>query len=567
MEKPDESCRVEGLEDEWVVCGAASIPGCRTEQQDRFTVSPPLASSSSSSSSSQRAGFKNLFQTSQGKGPQRMIGVFDGHLSSDVVHHLCTALPAAFAAKPSPFHHLSMTPLSSSTTSSSSSSIGSGLALMEESIQRVCLQLDHTIVWPTSKESQKRCVVTNGESFEIHAPPPPQEIYEGGSTANFCLLHPNPKDNRIALANIGDSRSLLIRTLPPSTDLKSVDDQHNKWVWRQPLADHCPKVAAEHARIVAAGAEVEGNEINGTLSTSRSFGDKPFKRYNIWRKQQGSTRPGELDPAAHFLLNPIQQPVIALPDIALEHLGNDELVLLVTDGITSKLSNDQITKFLHIQSLRLLTQPHKPTTTSTSTTSTEKDKWKVVVSELGSRHLAELARRLCLAAISAGSTDNCSAVIFRRPHQPTAVMQPTIVATPDVRLPHWSGYIGGPYYDMVPSFHDAFVATARLYIEGTPNQIESTIKQLITQGKHIAAKRTDAVAKRTDAAAKHTDAAAKHTDAVATNDEKTKTINSNIKRTAPDDHATHSKKLCIRTSPLVKAFVVPSVSDNLFVVT
>jgi len=403
MDKANECCRVEGTEDDVVICGAASIHGKRTEQQDRFTIkNRPKESQTTTSVTTKR----NLFQPQNHIGCRtHVIGVFDGHLSSNVAHHLQTAFTEAFVSTASPFDHLNM-------------------LAMKESVERICLHLDHEIVWP--KKDQK------------------EVFLKGGSTANFCLVHPNPADDRIILGNIGDSRSLVITG--PNTIAE--------WSWRQPLLDHTPKDELERLRIIAAGVEVEDGHIDGTLSTSRSFGDKGFKRYNIWRKPQGTSLAGEADPAPHFLLNPIQQPVIALPDVVLERWSEDNLLLMVTDGITCVLSNEQITQFLKQQ-----------------------QQTKELSLLLSSRRLAELARLLCLFAIESGSKDNCTAVLIRR--------RPLKEAMNQKKEEYWSDYIPGPYYEHMPSFHDAFMTTARLYL----GKDETTLNQLVKDGKLLALKR------------------------------------------------------------------------------
>ena len=502
-----------------MICGAASIHGKRTEQQDRFSIHVPPPKTTAS------VPFKNLFQSLRGNGASRFVGVFDGHMSSEVVHHLHTALPAAFASKASPFHHL---PVVANVAGDAKNNVGQ--SALKESVQRICLELDHSIVWPSSLP--RRCVVattatvaakvatttvatttvaaataaaasssssasSGGATLQVEAPR--IDIYEGGSTANFCLLHPNPSDDRIILANVGDSRSIFL-------DTKS----NERWGWRQTLADHTPKDAAERSRITSAGAEVEedGN-INGILSTSRSFGDKSFKRYNIWGKVQGSATVGEPDLAPHFLLNPIQQPVTANPDVAVERWSVEHWLLFVTDGITCVFSNEQITQFLRLQSARLL---------KTGET-------------INSMHLAQLARRLCLAAIGQGSKDNCTAILLRRPSTGA-----------NIKTVQWANFAGGPYYDLAPSFHDAFVGTARLFLP--PLGVETAIKQLIVKGKEIAAQR--ASVKRSSPTGKGTSPLGKRV----------------APPVSPTVDSNPTKKLCIATNdnpaPLAAAAAPPS---------
>lgn len=78
-----------------------------------------------------------------------------------------------------------------------------------------------------------------------------------GCTANFIVV----RQNKIYVANIGDSRSVL------SEEGKAV-----------PLSDdHKPNKQNEKDRIEKAGGFVMAGRVNGCLNLSRAFGDFEYK--------------------------------------------------------------------------------------------------------------------------------------------------------------------------------------------------------------------------------------------------------------------------------------------------
>ena len=517
MDKAIECCYREGSEEGVLVCGAASAHGRRRQQQDRFVLQPKCLGKTPG---------KNLFH--QGCLLQPLIGVFDGHLSADVSEHLRQALPRAFAASPSPF--LANTDLKD----------------MHEAVTRTCLAVDHAILWPTPEPHKRRCstltnsfatltnscaTLTNSCAILTNSFATDEKcVLEGGSTACFCLPSLLPDDDRILLANIGDSRAIILCNSDPIVAAQKVNDTQAKqtsptaaesslnaakstgatkaantnesasaktihtdgaadgewkadnhspvWSWRQPLCDHTPGVEAERVRIVSAGADIEDGCVNGELSLTRAFGDRPYKRYNIFGRTQRALQlaSNDADDQSYLLLDPTRQPITAMPDTAIEHLAPESLLVLCTDGITHSLSNDEITSFLVS---RIGSRS---------------------ASKLDSHRLADIAQDLCRHAIRCGSTDNVTALLARRrsPISTHAGDTNTLDAnTPDAKRIdakridakasdiRWSDYTEGPYYSLVPSFHDAFVSTARFYGVSEPQ-----ILHLISRGKQITIKET-----------------------------------------------------------------------------
>jgi len=77
--------------------------------------------------------------------------------------------------------------------------------------------------------------------------------------------------------------------------------------------DHKPVNAAEKQRIIAAGGMVLNGRIDSSLAVSRSLGDHCYK------SNKG--------------LPPQNQKVIALPEISISYVGNDEYLFICCDGV------------------------------------------------------------------------------------------------------------------------------------------------------------------------------------------------------------------------------------------
>ncbi|KAG6776371.1 hypothetical protein POTOM_019877 [Populus tomentosa] len=98
--------------------------------------------------------------------------------------------------------------------------------------------------------------------------------YFSGSTANVVLLY----DGQILVANVGDSKALLMSEKIPSGDSR-VNLSATELTY-----DHHPDREDEKARIKTAGGSVivwGVPRVNGVLAMSRSIGDVALKRFGV----------------------------------------------------------------------------------------------------------------------------------------------------------------------------------------------------------------------------------------------------------------------------------------------
>jgi serine/threonine protein phosphatase PrpC len=116
----------------------------------------------------------------------------------------------------------------------------------------------------------------------------------------------------ITIANVGDSRALLIRSDGRMISLSN---------------DHKPELTVEKARIMAAGGFVQANRVDGQLAMSRAFGDWPYK---------GNSK-----------LKADEQKVIAVPEIMTETAYDGDALLICCDGIFEQLSNEQVAAYVY----------------------------------------------------------------------------------------------------------------------------------------------------------------------------------------------------------------------------
>lgn len=132
-----------------------------------------------------------------------------------------------------------------------------------------------------------------------------------GCTAVAALIS---QDNKIYVANAGDSRSVL-----------SVKGE------AKPLSfDHKPTNESERTRISGAGGYVEYGRVNGNLALSRAIGDFDFKK--------------------NYSLTPEKQIITSDPDVTCHEITEeDEFLVLACDGIWDCLSSQQVVDFVRYQ--------------------------------------------------------------------------------------------------------------------------------------------------------------------------------------------------------------------------
>eukprot|EP01062_Namystynia_karyoxenos_P063248 TRINITY_DN56060_c0_g1_i1.p1 TRINITY_DN56060_c0_g1~~TRINITY_DN56060_c0_g1_i1.p1 ORF type:complete len:459 (+),score=99.56 TRINITY_DN56060_c0_g1_i1:85-1377(+) len=120
-----------------------------------------------------------------------------------------------------------------------------------------------------------------------------------------------PRKYEVCCANVGDSRAMVIRrdgTLEALTE------------------DHKPSDPAEKKRIEAAGGFVSQDRVDGQLAMSRAVGDFMYKRGDG---------------------TPLDQKVIALPDVTRTTMVPGDRLLVVCDGVVERISNEEVAAVVH----------------------------------------------------------------------------------------------------------------------------------------------------------------------------------------------------------------------------
>jgi len=131
-----------------------------------------------------------------------------------------------------------------------------------------------------------------------------------GCTACVALV----ADNKIFVANIGDSRCVLCkRGLAISL-----------------TQDHKPELEEEKRRIEKAGGHVEDNRVNGVIALSRTLGDFRFKK--------------------NTKLSLYEQMISPYPDIRVEPIEKDcQFFLVASDGIWDYMTSQHAIEYIREQ--------------------------------------------------------------------------------------------------------------------------------------------------------------------------------------------------------------------------
>lgn len=132
---------------------------------------------------------------------------------------------------------------------------------------------------------------------------------DSGCTAVVALL----KDNKLYVANAGDSRCVLSR------NGEAVEMSH----------DHKPTSEIEYNRIKKAGGRVTSDgRVNGGLNLSRAFGDHSYK--------VNKDLPLE------------EQMITALPDIkTIDITSEDDFIVLACDGIWNSMNSKEVVDYIN----------------------------------------------------------------------------------------------------------------------------------------------------------------------------------------------------------------------------
>jgi len=230
--------------------GAAQMQGFRTEMEDAHCICLNLE------------GHPNV----------SFFGVYDGHSGDKVSKHLAKHL----------HNHISH--------------VGPGLE--DQALQQAVVEFDLEV----GKFSNMR---------------------DNGSTCIFALVQPHNEDSgqeesskeklwKVTVANVGDSRAMLIRADGKLVSLTT---------------DHKPSVRSEAKRIQTAGGFVQNDRVDGDLAMSRAIGDFKYKK--------------------NADLGPLAQKVIALPTISHDVVYPGDRLLVVCDGIVERIDNKEVAKFVH----------------------------------------------------------------------------------------------------------------------------------------------------------------------------------------------------------------------------
>ncbi|CAI2723864.1 unnamed protein product [Schistosoma spindalis] len=146
--------------------------------------------------------------------------------------------------------------------------------------------------------------------------------WRDGSTAATILL----VNNTLYIANLGDSKVVLARSVESPSESNSVDVSGSNTLSNPKLnaicltKDHNPMDYEERQRIQATGASVQNGRVNSVLEVSRSFGDYQFKK----------------------------QGVTCIPDVKKCQLtDNDQFLLIACDGLWKSFPPNEAVHLTH----------------------------------------------------------------------------------------------------------------------------------------------------------------------------------------------------------------------------
>lgn len=135
---------------------------------------------------------------------------------------------------------------------------------------------------------------------------------DSGCTATFALVNAESSGSMtVAIGNVGDSRSLLIRA---NGEFSFV------------TKDHKPDDKPEKKRILRANGSVFRHRVGGSLALSRAIGDKDFKENDALPQEE--------------------QMVTAVPDVSLFTAQPGDMLIMCCDGLFECLSNEELVKYI-----------------------------------------------------------------------------------------------------------------------------------------------------------------------------------------------------------------------------
>lgn len=113
-------------------------------------------------------------------------------------------------------------------------------------------------------------LITDYKSKELN-------ITTSGATAVVAVIYDSPNGKHLYVANVGDSRAVLVSHSPIQGQEPGLDG----FFARRLSYDHRADDVHEQKRIVEAGGFVTRNRVLGILAVSRSFGDHGMKDFVI----------------------------------------------------------------------------------------------------------------------------------------------------------------------------------------------------------------------------------------------------------------------------------------------
>lgn len=149
-----------------------------------------------------------------------------------------------------------------------------------------------------------------------------------GSTATVAMV----REDKIILANVGDSRAVLCR----NGRAKDLTAEHRVY-------GRSPAVGTEVARIEAGGGWVRNGRVCDILAVSRTFGDRLFKGEGLQRLLKDGVRDQYWDQSFADSRKFTADPIVADPDVTQldRESDQDEFLIVATDGLWDVFSSEE----------------------------------------------------------------------------------------------------------------------------------------------------------------------------------------------------------------------------------
>ncbi|GLI66816.1 hypothetical protein VaNZ11_010785, partial [Volvox africanus] len=146
-----------------------------------------------------------------------------------------------------------------------------------------------------------------------------EDAAQAGSTATVAVI----KDEKLVVANVGDSQAILSR------NGNAVTLAHYHRVYGSG-----PDVTSEIERVKSVGGWVDDGRVCGVLAVSRAFGDWEFKGSGLPRLLETGIERGYWDSEFAAQQNFNADPVVSTPDVTETLLTEgDEFLIVASDGL------------------------------------------------------------------------------------------------------------------------------------------------------------------------------------------------------------------------------------------